>query len=151
MAILSSSAGKAEGGTLVLPMPAGLETGGGLPREGGRHRWTPTLHSISSSIFLLGPLMLSTKHTSKPMCQTCTHTHTHKITSRGKEQRDGDREREKGRRYASCYVTWIANFTCFKMHLKQFLNKTYFQMKEAYIDAYSVNMLLYSLCWIIEQ
>lgn len=64
------SEGEAEDGTLVLPMPGGgalLEMGGGLAGEGGRHRWTPTLHSMSSSIFLFGPFVLTKK----------THTHTH--------------------------------------------------------------------------
>lgn len=45
-----------EGGMVVLPMPGDMETGG-LLGDGGRHRWTPTLHNMSSSIFLLGPLL----------------------------------------------------------------------------------------------
>lgn len=64
--------GKAEGRMVVLPMPAGLEMDGGLLGEGGRHRFTPTLHSMSSSIFLLGPFRLTQKK---------THTHTSKSTS----------------------------------------------------------------------
>lgn len=60
----------------MLPMPGGLallEMGGGQLGEGGRHRWTPTLHSMSSNIFLLGPFMLIQTHEQE---SHVTHAHT---------------------------------------------------------------------------
>lgn len=83
-------------GVVVLPMPWGLTFlemggGGGLPGEGGRQRCTPTLHSKSSSIFLLGPFMLTHKHTHRAAANKLD------VHTRHKEER---RREMKGREKA---------------------------------------------------
>lgn len=59
-------------------MAAGLTFGGELLREGGWHRSTPTLHSMSSSIFLLGPSMLTQNTHKQDMHKLDVHRHNTK-------------------------------------------------------------------------
>lgn len=91
-------------------MPAGLvllEKGGGLLGEGGRHRWTPTLHSMSSSIFLLGPFRLD--------------MHTQHRQQREKMERDKDREREMEEERESKNRSQLLAII---MHLKKYNQQT---------------------------
>lgn len=68
-------------------MPAGFEIGGGLLRDGGRHRRTPTLQSMSSSIFLLGPFMLQNQ-THREANMLDMHKHHNRLKNRVIEDRE---------------------------------------------------------------
>lgn len=103
---LKALKGKKSWGVTVLPMARGLvvlERRGGMLGEGGRQRWTPTLHSMSSSIFLLGPFDVNANTNTSQHVRHAITCHKQDKEKRGfkihrhsvEREREWEKEREQ--------------------------------------------------------